>query len=131
MKLARSNAIISILSDEDLTGKEGHFVRMSSNTAIALIDHEMSPPFGLLLTAGNVHERVTVAISAGGLAGTVLVKLAGTALLGRRLQLTADGRVMTYDSEFPRMVVGVALEGGVTGELIEAVLSPPTYTPAV
>lgn len=71
MKLARSNAIISILSDEDLTGKEGHFVRMSSNTAIALIDHEMSPPFGLLLTAGNVHERVTVAISAGGLAGNV------------------------------------------------------------
>ena len=131
MKLARSNAIISILSDEDLTGKEGHFVRMSSNTAIALIDHEMSPPFGLLLTAGKVHERVTVAISAGGLAGTVLVKLAGTVFLGRRLQLTADGRVMAYDSEFPRMVVGVSLGGGVTGELIEAVLSPPTYTPAV
>jgi hypothetical protein len=29
------------------------------------------------------------------------------------------------------MVVGVSLEGGVTGELIEAVLSLPTYTPAV
>ena len=130
MKLARPNAIISMLADDDLTGKAGHFVRMSSNTAIALIDNALTPPLGLLLTEGKTNERVSVAISAGGLAGTVRVKLAGTVQLGGALQLTADGRVVSYDSEFPRMIVGVALESGVIGELIEVALQTPTYTPA-
>ena len=44
MKLARSNAIISILADDDLTGKEGQFVRMSSNIAIALMDTPSDKP---------------------------------------------------------------------------------------
>jgi hypothetical protein len=129
MKLARSNAIISILADADLTTKEGQFVRMSSNTAVALIDSALTPPLGLLLIGGNTDDCVTVAIP-GGLAGTVRVKLAGTVYIGSRLQLTADGRVMAYNNELPRMIVGVALEPGVTGELIEASLCPPTYTPA-
>ena len=122
MKLARTNAIISMLADDDLTGKAGHFIRMSSNTAIALIGDALTPPLGLLLTDGKANERVSVAISAGGLAGTVQ--------LGSPLQLTADGCVVAYDSEFPRMIVGVALESGVIGELIEAALQTPTYTPA-
>jgi hypothetical protein len=129
MNLARSNAIISILADDDLTTKEGQFVRMSSNTAVALMDSALDTPLGLLLIGGNTNERVTVAIP-GGLAGTVRVKLAGTVYIGSRLQLTADGRVMAHSNELPRMIVGVALEPGVTGELIEASLCPPTYTPA-
>jgi hypothetical protein len=78
---------------------------------------------------GKAYERFTVAVP-GGLAGTVRVKLAGEAYIGSRLQLTNDGRVMTHDNEFPRIIVGVALEAGVTGELIEASLSTATYTPA-
>jgi hypothetical protein len=129
MKLARSNAIISIFADDDLTGKEGQFVRMSSNTAIALMDSALDTPLGLLLIGGNTNERVTVAVP-GGLAGTVRVKLAGTVYIGSRLQLTADGRVMDHDNSAPRMIVGVALEAGVTGELIEAALLTPTKVPA-
>ncbi|MCS6242607.1 MAG: hypothetical protein H2172_01915 [Opitutus sp.] len=129
MHLARSNAIISIFADDDLTGKEGQFVRMSSNTAVALMDSGLDTPLGLLLIGGKTNERVTVAIP-GGLAGTVRVKLAGEAYIGSRLQLTNDGRVMAHDNEFPRIIVGVALEAGVTGELIEASLCTATYTPA-
>ena len=129
MRLVRTNAIISILADDGLTGKEGQFVRMSSNTAIALMDSALDTPLGLLLIGGKTSERVTVAVP-GGLAGTVRVKLAGTAYIGSRLQLTADGRVMDHDNSAPRMIVGVALEAGVTGELIEASLCTPTYTPA-
>ena len=129
MNLARSNAIISIFTDENVVGKEGHFVFMSSNTAIGIVGSAIEPPFGLLLTGGLANERVTVAIP-GALAGTVRVKLAGTVYIGTRLQLTADGRVVEHDNSAPRMIVGVALEGGVTGELIEAALFTPTYTPA-
>ena len=129
MHLARSNAIISVIAAADLTGKEGRFVRISSANSINLIDYALSKPLGLLLTGGLANERVTVAIP-GGLAGTVRVKLAGTAEFGCLLQLTADGRVETHDNEFPRIIVGVALEPGVTGELIEAALYTPTYTPA-
>jgi hypothetical protein len=129
MNLVRSNAIISISTGEDLTGKVGYFVFMGSNTDVCLINGALEPPLGLLLTEGKAYERVTVAIP-GGLAGTVRVKLAGEAYIGSRLQLTSDGRVMAHDNEFPRMIVGVALEAGVTGELIEASLQTPTYTPA-
>jgi hypothetical protein len=129
MNLARSNAIISILTDDDLTGQEGRFVRMSNADTVCLVDSALEPAFGFLLTGGKAYERVTVAIP-GAFAGTVRVKLAGTVGVGDRLQLTADGRVQSYDNEFPRMVVGVALEAGVTGELVEAALRPPTYTPA-
>ena len=130
MKLARSNAIISILTDADLTGQEGRFVRMSNNDTVCLVDCALEKPLGLLLNGGVAYERITVAISAGGLAGTVRVKLAGTAYIGSDLQLTADGRVMAHDNSAPRMIVGVALEAGVTGELIEAALCPPTKVPA-
>ena len=125
MKLARSNAIISIPTDEDLTGKEGQFIRMSSNTAIALIDAATVIPLGLLLTEGIVGDQVSIALSAGGLAGTVRVKLAGTVYIGSRLQLTADGRVIEDLGELARVIVGVAVEGGVAGEYVEAVLCNP------
>jgi hypothetical protein len=129
MHLVRSNAIFSIFAGDDLIGKEGQFVRMTSNTSVALMDSGLDTPLGLLLIGGKTDQRVTVAVP-GGLAGTVRVKLAGEAYIGSRLQLTADGRVMAHDNEFPRIIVGVALEAGVTGELIEASLCTPTYTPA-
>lgn len=125
MKLARPNAIISILSDEDLSGQEGCLVRMSSNTAVGLVDSAAAIPFGLLLTAGKTGERVSVAIAAGGLAGTVRVKLAGTVYIGSQLQLTADGRAIADLGENSRVLIGIALEPGVTNELIEAVLFRP------
>ncbi len=131
MKLARSNAIISVLADVDLTGQEGRFVRISNAASVCLMDAALDTPLGLLLTGGKVNERVDIALSAGGLAGTVRVKLAQAAGFGSDLQLTADGRVEPYDNEFPRMLVAVALESGGVNELIEAVLRTPTYTPAV
>ena len=98
---------------------------MSSNTAIALVDVATAIPVGLLLTEGIVGERVSIALCAGGLAGTVRVKLAGTVYIGSRLQLTADGRVVEDAGELARVIVGVALEGGVAGEYVEAVLCNP------
>ena len=98
---------------------------MSSNTAVGLVDSAAAIPFGLLLTAGKTGERVSVAIAAGGLAGTVRVKLAGTVYIGSQLQLTADGRAIADLGENSRVLIGIALEPGVTNELIEAVLFRP------
>jgi hypothetical protein len=129
MHLTRTNAIISVVTDEDLTGKEGRFVRISNSDTICLVNYALEKPLGLLLVGGKAYERVTVAIP-GALAGTVRVKINGPVSFGELLQLTATGCVEAYSNEFPQMVVGVALEAGITGELIEAALYVPTYTPA-
>ena len=128
MHLTRTNAIISVVTDEDLTGKEGRFVRISNSDTICLVNYALEKPLGLLLVGGKAYERVTVAIP-GALAGTVRVKISGPVSFGELLQLTATGCVECYSNEFPQMVVGVALEAGVTGELIEAALYVPTLTP--
>ena len=129
MHLTRTNALISVVADVDLTGQEGRFVRMSNADTVCLVDYALEKPLGLLLTGGKPYERVTLAIP-GGLAGTVRVKINGTVSFGELLQLTATGCVEAYSNEFPQMVMGVALEAGKTGELIEAALYVPTYTPA-
>jgi hypothetical protein len=129
MHLTRTNAIISVVADVDLTGQEGRFVRISNNESICLVDYALEKPLGLLLTGGKANERVTLAIP-GGLAGTVRVKIYGPISFGELLQLTSTGCVEGYSNDAPRMVVGVALEAGKTGELIEAALYVPTYTPA-
>jgi hypothetical protein len=130
MHLTRTNAIISVMADVDLTGQEGRFVRISNNDSICLVDYALEKPLGLLLTGGKAYERVTVAIP-GGLAGTVRVKITGPVSFGEQLQLTATGCVEGYSNDALRMVLGVALEAGVSGELIEASLYTPVLTPRV
>jgi hypothetical protein len=130
MHLTRTNAIISVMADVDLTGQEGRFVRMSNADTVCLVDYALEKPLGLLLTGGKPYERVTLAIP-GGLAGTVRVKITGTVHFGDLLQLTATGCVEGYSNDAPRMVVGIALEAGVSGELIEAAVYTPVLTPAV
>jgi hypothetical protein len=123
--LARTNAILPFDAAADLTGHVGRFVVLNAGK-VALVSSATQRPFGVLLTDGKVGESVTVAVGAGGLAGTIRVKLAAiVANPGIDLQLNANGGVQSDAGTGARVIVAQSLETGVTGELIEAVLFRP------
>ncbi len=123
--LARSNAILSVEANADLTGHVGRFVILTAGKA-ALVTTAAQKPFGVLLTDGKAGERVTVAVGAGGLAGSVRVKLATSVLApATDLQLNASGGVQPDAGTGARVIVAQALESGGINELVEAVLIRP------
>jgi hypothetical protein len=123
--LARTNAILPFEAAADLTGHVGRFVVLNAGK-VALVSSATQRPFGVLLTDGKAGESVTVAVGAGGLAGTIRVKLSSTvAAPGLDLQLTADGRTQTDAGSGARVIVAQSLESGAINELIEAVLIRP------
>ena len=78
------------------------------------------------MTDGKAGERVTIALSAGGLAGTVRAKLAAPVTYpSQYLQITPDGRVVPDTGSGERLLVAQAIETGAVDELIEAVLFRP------
>jgi hypothetical protein len=123
--LARTNAILPFEAAADLTGHVGRFVVLTAGK-VALVSSAPQRPFGVLLTDGKAGESVTVAVGAGGLAGTIRVKLAAVvANPGADLQLTADGRTQADVGSGARVIVAQSLESGAINELIEAVLFRP------
>jgi len=131
MQLARPNAIVSLTAAANLTGCVGRFVTLSSGS-VTLISSELDTPFGVLLSDGKAGQKVSVAVAAGGLSGTVRVKLsAAVAAPGTFLQLTATGTVIpSTTTNAARVVCGLALEAGQIGELIEAVMFNPLVIPS-
>jgi hypothetical protein len=129
MKLSRTNAVLPFESASDFTGLSGRFVVLKTGK-ISPVNPTNFKPIGVLLTEGLQGDQVSVAIAAGGLAGTVRVRLstATTAVVthpGVELQLTDDGRVHPDTGTGARTLVAVALEPGSPGQLIEAALFRP------
>jgi hypothetical protein len=123
--LARTNAILHFEAAADLTGHVGRFVVLTAGK-VALVSSAAQRPFGVLLTDGKAGESVTVAVGAGGLAGTLRVKLAAVvANPGTDLQLNANGGVQSDAGTGARVIVAQSLESGAINELIEAVLFRP------
>lgn len=134
MKLARTNALIPISTDEDepLAGKEGYAVSLLPSGAVAPHgDAVGGSPFGVLVQADGYPGKATVAVAAGGLAGTIRVKLLQAVTeVGAYLKLvdSAGGCGFGPDGGTgERIVMGQALETGAIGELIEAVIFKPIY----
>lgn len=124
--LARNNAILPFKGALDLTGKEGCLVIMTS-TGLELATDPAEEVFGVILNGAPAGELSTVAVAAGGLAGTVKVKLADTVTeVGTLLMAGAgDGGAVVSDAGATSKVCALALETGVTGERIEAAIFKP------
>ena len=121
--IVRPNAVLSLTAEADLSTKGGCFVGISDTAgAIAYVSPNA---FGVLLTEGVIGDKVSVAIGAGGLAGTVRVKLGGTVAAGALIAVNSSGLAITDAGTGARLIVGQAVEFGVSGELIEAVLFRP------
>ena len=119
----RVNAILPFLIDVDTTDKVGYFIMPSEPERFAICDDEYSTVVGVIVKGATTAEKASIAIAPGGLAGTVKVKLSGPIVtVGQRLQLNFDGSVNPDAGTGGRQIVGMALELGVAGELIEAVI---------
>lgn len=136
-KLTRTNAILPFIPTRDLTGLEGRFVFIKED---ATVDHyhyyyygsyAIHRPFGVLILAENTESKVSVALSEGGLSGTIKLKLNGAVSAGDILQLANNGTVETDSEAGDRWLVGQALESGVADEMIEAVLFRPEFIAGV
>ncbi len=124
MKLTRENAILPFTPAADLTGKEGYAVSLDAEGKLLLHAAEDAAPFGIIIHGTDTSEKTSVALLAGGLAGTVKLKLNdAVSTVGPLLRVTESG-TFTPDSGY-NIACAQALETGVAGELIEAVLFRP------
>lgn len=117
----REEAIIPLTPAADYSAKRGYTVTVSGETA-TLSSSATVPAKGVILepnrtSAGYATEQVTVGIL-GGFAGSVLMKTSGAITKGDLVQQAADGTIVTDAGTGARTVIGVALDTGVSGDLI-------------
>lgn len=89
-------------------------------------------PYGVILEGGNTGETTTIALCAGGHAGTVKVKMSGSpgsVVKGSNLELVNDGTAKIATATSTRVLLAQAMEAGAANELIEAVLFRPAINP--
>lgn len=120
--MKRDNAIIPLTPAADYTTKRGYLVTFSGETA-TVSSSATTIAAGVIVepndtSAGYASEKVGVAIL-GAFKGTVPMRLSGTVTKGALVIQSTDGTVVTDAGSGQRVVVGRALESGVTGENIE------------
>ena len=134
-KLTRENAILSFRTTGDLSDHLGEAVSMSLPNGVPTVELLPDPdskPFGIIIHADS--ERASVAVISGGLAGTVKVKLQESAYAGNELYIYNVGGVAGFGDAVEgapsgKYICAVAMESGLTGELIEAVLFRAVLAP--
>ena len=133
MKLTRTNAILPFLRPVDFGSAAsndliGLPVRFDGGTLLPW-EPDVIPPAGVIIHADD--ELVSVAMHSGGLAGTVKVKLLEAVSRGDELYVAQNNNVNGYASAAGNSFTGAtwlcaqALEAGVEGEMVEAVLFRP------
>jgi len=122
--LVRESAIIPVSTLASYHGLEGRLVNLSGDT-VELSSSALVPATGVLLDAGDRDGNQAVLFVLGPPGGTIRVKASGTITKGDRLQQGADGTFVTDAGSGARVVVGVALESAVSGDLFEAALHVP------
>lgn len=123
MSIVRKEAIIAMTPAVDHSAKEGYFIILTAGLPVvsaAVTD----VPFGVLLD-GEVAGGVDSIGVCSGSFGTAHVKLSGPVFKGDSLQLHTDGSAVVDAGTGARVVVAKALEDGVSGDLIEAVILTP------
>ena len=126
-KLTRTNAILSLPTSENQeTSLLGCFVYLSGGVLTPAEHGGVSPALGACVHYDAPGQPASVSCIAGGLAGTVKLKIDFTAVaVGDYLTLADGGTVNADDDAGARTQVGQALEAGVAGEMIEAVIFKP------
>lgn len=107
----------------NLSGKEGYLLKENSG-ALAVNDSATVAARAVVLDDAVAADDSAVGIL-GCLAGTVKLKASGTITKFARVQQAADGTVVTDAGTGSRVIVGVALEGAVSGDLFECATHAP------
>lgn len=121
---ARGNAIIPFTPSASQEDMEGYLVDLAGDTA-TISSSSSVPAKGVILEGQDTTGVSSIGIL-GGLAAPVHLRAGGTIAKGAELQQNTDGTVLTdAGSGNARLIVGIALEAAVAGQLFEAV----THTP--
>jgi hypothetical protein len=134
-KLTRENAILTFPTTEDLRSRIGEAVSLSLPQNIPTIEplaEVGATPFGIVIHADA--DQASVVPLAGGLAGTVKLKLQTAAYAGNELYVDSTGNTHGFadaveENPSGKYLCAVALESGVAGEQIEAILFRPVLAP--
>jgi hypothetical protein len=131
-KLTRTNAIIPLPSVGDLSAKIGRPVEITVINSVAMAaawEPGGGSAFGVIVDADA--EQASIAVMHGGLVGTIKVKLVEAVLPGALLYAAQNNGVIGFadrgEETFagPTYICAQALEAGVEGEMVEAVLFRP------
>ncbi|HOW64873.1 MAG TPA: hypothetical protein P5186_19915 [Candidatus Paceibacterota bacterium] len=131
--LARSTAIVPRTPAADYSSSDGHLVDLSSGTA-TISTSATTPAKGIILegnrsSAGYASETVSIGIL-GALTGTVRMRASGTIAKDALVQQSSNGTVITDAESGARVIVGVAMEDGISGENIEVAPIAPRIIPS-
>lgn len=130
--ISKTLALLALVPTADHSNYEGFFVKLSGGSA-ALVTSASDDVFGVIVDGQPTSGQDSIALSYGGFAGTLHVKLAaspGTVSKGTLLELTATGAVKASTGTAGTIIVAQALESGAANELIEAILVRPYTVPA-
>jgi hypothetical protein len=125
----RSSGIISRKAAADYSAKLGYTVTDDGTTATVSASATV-PATGVIMEGGkDANSMVQIGIL-GNLEGTCLMKATGIIAAGARVQQAADGSILTDAGPGnARVVIGVALEAAVAGDLIEVAPFTPMILP--
>lgn len=119
----RSSAVVALTAAADYSAGRGKAVTISSDTATLSASATTVAP-GIILEGAASGGVVQVAIL-GAIGGTVPAKLSGSVTKGDRMQQASDGTWVTDAATGGRVISLIALETGVSGDIIEAATITP------
>jgi hypothetical protein len=121
---SRGNAIVPFTPSASQEDKEGYLVDLAGDTA-TISSSASIPAKGVILEGQDVTGISSIGIL-GGIAAPVRLRAGGTIAKGAEIQQNTDGTILTdAGNGNARLIVGVALEAAVAGQLFDAV----THTP--
>jgi len=123
MSIVRKEAIIALTPAVDHSEKEGYFIILTAGAPV-VSSSASDVPFGVIIDGEEADGVDSIGVC-GGAFGSAHVKLSGAVSKGDSLQLHTDGSVITDAGSGARVIVAKALEDGVSGDLIEAVILTP------
>jgi len=120
---ARGNAIVPFTPSADQSDMEGYLVDLAGD--VATISSSAAVPAKGVILEGQKTTNVSSIGILGGLAAPVRLRASGAIAKGAEVQQAADGSVVTDAGAGARLIVGVALEAAVAGQLFDAVVHKP------
>lgn len=126
--LQRGSAILPYTPSATHVDKEGYLVDLAAGVATISASATV-PAKGVILNGEATTGQSSVGIL-GCLPGTVKMKTSGIIAQDARVQQAADGTIVTDAGPGnARVVVGMAVEAGAAGDLIEVVPFVPMILP--
>lgn len=114
-----SNRVLNLIAGETLTGKEGAPIMVTAGKAY-MCDAVTDACIGVLTKGGASAAEVEVLIF-----GEAPVRIADTVKRGEHLVLATGGESCDGGLASGSVRVGLALQDGVSGDLIPAFITPP------